>query len=456
MMDYQYGEQYFNAPSSKKIKCERPSANPTMPKRLRLQGTRKIGCLAKITIKQYTLYPEYAISEKKCSSKRELKRTMHDTLTALERKLGSHPNDIKRIYRYFVSLPTEEAHHGHPTGEQAGFSQRVHPAIIARIRELVSAGVTSVVEVKRSLRLHVKETISKQLGATPKQTDRSLYPTDTDISNHIHLAKRALAFSKLDQENLKQHLEHWQGDSKERALFFRPYTSSDNSEQISVTHKPTCSASFVGNDGELQESDSNPPFEVSQTLLLVLQEDWQKKILERYGNTISLIDATYKTTQYELPLFFICVRTNVGYMVVAEFVIQSEESDKIQEAIEVIKRWNPKWNPKFFMCDYSEAELLALEASFPSVKVFLCDFHREQAWERWAKNSKHGLSGEESETLLSLLRDCAGAPPCDDGQHPEDYHYQLAVDRLQRSAVWQHETVEQWLTTKWLNIPQVN
>ena len=162
-------------------------------------------------------------------------------------------------------------------------------------------------------------------------------------------------------------------------------------------------------------------------------------MLERYGNTISLIDATYKTTQYELPLFS-CVRTYVGYMVVAEFVVESEESDKIQKAIEVIEKWNPKWNPKYFMYDYSEAELLALEASFPS--VFFCDFHKEQAWERWARNTKHGLSGEESETLLSLLRDCAGAPPCDDGQHPEDYHYQLAVDRLQRSAVWQHEAVE--------------
>jgi len=356
-----------------------------------------------------------------------------------------------------VSLPTEEVHHGHPTGEQAGFTQRVHPAIIAKIRELVAAGITDVLEVKRSLRLHVKETISKQLGATPKHTDRSLYPTDNDISNHIHLTKRA--FSKLDQENLKQQLEHWKGDDNERALFFRPYISCDTGKQtptIDTKHIPSSSACFVGNDSELQDSDSNPLPEASQTLLLVLQEEWQKRILERYGNTISLIDATYKTTQYDLPLFFVCVRTNVGYMVVAEFVVQSEESDKIHEAIEVIKQWNPKWNPRYFMCDYSETELLALEASFPGVKVYLCDFHREQAWERWAKNTKHGLTREESETLLSLLRDCAGAPPCVDGQHPEDYHYQLAVDHLQRSPVWQHETVEQWLTTKWLNIPQVN
>ena len=31
------------------------------------------------------------------------------------------------------------------------------------------------------------------------------------------------------------------------------------------------------------------------------------------------------------------------------------------------------------MCDYSEAELAALEAVFPGVTVYLCDFHWEQA-----------------------------------------------------------------------------
>ena len=162
-------------------------------------------------------------------------------------------------------------------------------------------------------------------------------------------------------------------------------------------------------------------------MLLVLQEEWQKHILERYGNTISLIDATYKTTQYDLPLFFICVRTNVGYMVVAEFVVQSEQSDKIREAIEIIKQWNPNWNPAYFMCDYSEAELLALESCFPSVKLYLCDFHREQAWERWTKKS---LSKEDGEILLSLLRNCAGAPSCEDQEHAEDYFYHQAVNPL--------------------------
>jgi hypothetical protein len=85
---------------------------------------------------------------------------------------------------------------------------------------------------------------------------------------------------------------------------------------------------------------------------------------------MSLIDATYKTTRYDLALFFICVRTNVGYSVVAEFITQAETAEHISEALQQLRTWNPEWKPKFFMTDYSEAELLALEQSFPGVQIY--------------------------------------------------------------------------------------
>ena len=49
------------------------------------------------------------------------------------------------------------------------------------------------------------------------------------------------------------------------------------------------------------------------------------------------------------------MKTNVGYTVVAEFVIQDETAEKIEEAIQILKQWNPEWIPKFFMSlsDYS-------------------------------------------------------------------------------------------------------
>ena len=88
------------------------------------------------------------------------------------------------------------------------------------IGEYVLAGITDVTEIHRLLRLYVNENFSKDVhrGETPKLCDRSLYPQDSDIRNHIHLAKRAVEFSKLDQESLKQKIQQW----KTQYPFFRP------------------------------------------------------------------------------------------------------------------------------------------------------------------------------------------------------------------------------------------
>ena len=50
-----------------------------------------------------------------------------------------------------------------------------------------------------------------------------------------------------------------------------------------------------------------------------------------------MLDATYKTTRYNLPLFFVVVKTNVDYQIVGSFVVQSETTDAIFEALSVPK-----------------------------------------------------------------------------------------------------------------------
>ena len=110
-----------------------------------------------------------------------------------------------------------------------------------------------------------------------------------------------------------------------------------------------------------------------------------------------LMDATYKTTHYDLPLFFICVRTNAGYCVVAKFIVQSESATNIIEALQLIMSWNPQWKPQFFITDCSEAEISALESCFPSTTVYLCDF---------STGSKPGNAGQKIiSTVSTQMRD---------------------------------------------------
>ena len=151
----------------------------------------------------------------------------------------------------------------------------------------------------------------------------------------------------------------------------------------------------------------------------------------------------------------------MGYSVVGKFITQVEtaEHNIISEALQQqLHNWNPKWNPWFFMTDYSEAELLALEQSLPGVQIYLCDFHCEQAWERWTNNLKHGLSNDQKESLLSMIRECAKALPADHSSGlTQDFYYQKAEGDLKASNIWQNnQGVRDWLESKRLCMSKVN
>ena len=113
--------------------------------------------------------------------------------------------------------------------------------------------------------------------------------------------------------------------------------------------------------------------------------------------------------KYDIPRFFLCVKTNMGYVVVAQYVILSENAPAIMEALDVIKGWNPSWNPKFAMVDYSEAEINALEENFPGLLAYLCDFHREQSWVRWMRKGDNGMGTEEEKNAKAVLRRIAAS-----------------------------------------------
>ena len=313
---------------------------------------------------------------------RQLKKTRH---TEINKALVA-ATQLKFEKRFFISLPTKEAHEKvHPTGIVGGMAQRVHPMISKKIEDLVKEGITEVHEVKRSLHLFVKTDMRTN---PPSESNRSYYPTNTDIRNHIDAAKAAIQLSKFDQISLKAMYKEWTKERKQGKYFFRPYikieTSPDTEAEAIPAQSPFSTAQAVNRDSF--------PDHFTQTLMWIQQEEWQQNLMTKYGNTMSLIGATYKSTKYDLPLFFVTVRTNVGYKVVAHFIVQSETTEQILEALNILKGWNTDWQPQFFMCDYSEAEISAIERAFPGITVYICDFHREQAWTRWTRGHKNGLT----------------------------------------------------------------
>ena len=345
-------------------------------------------------------------------------------------------------HRFYIPLPDVQAHSHHSCGGAARFAQIVHPSVIQEIRSIVSSGITKVQDVRAAVKRFVKTRLVIAGGIKPQETNRAYYPTSVDIKNHIYLAKQSLKLSSVDQENLFLKIKQWQSESPDSGYHFRPYRRADVESGIS-SHSAESLPSLAAN--------------TEQNLLYVHQESWQQDLLARYGNIISLIDATYKTTKYDLALFFICVKTNVNYMVVADYIVQYERVEQIAEALSVLQSWNPEWQPRFWMSDYSESQITALSTAFPNSTVYLCDFHREQAWTRWTRDSKHGLSAQDREDLLSILRRVAFTPPCHEEGKTVDTYYRNEERKLRESNVWkQHQQVRQWLSRKWLTIPEVN
>jgi len=142
-------------------------------------------------------------------------------------------------------------------------SQRVDPLISKFVEDIFREGTTDFDAVQKLL----KSKIALELKhSSPDVLDRAFNLTKNDIRNHIHFAMRAIELSKFDQENLQKKVDN-EKSLTSRKQYFRPFAKS-------------------------VDSDSSEVQQFTQRLLWVHQEDWQQKLCIKYGNTISLIDAT--------------------------------------------------------------------------------------------------------------------------------------------------------------------
>ena len=82
-----------------------------------------------------------------------------------------------------------------------GLTQRVHPELIAKVQELVSAGTSDPVELQRLLKHHVHNYMCP--GNLPDPKYRAYYPTLDDIRNHVSKQRKLYNFQLLTR---KMHL----------------------------------------------------------------------------------------------------------------------------------------------------------------------------------------------------------------------------------------------------------
>ena len=391
--------------------------------RLRLQNSRKLECPAIIQIRALKVFVDYHVKKEKCATNNSLTMAKKGVLKSLDKRLNAQTDSepLRTMTRFYVKIPLCSVHVNHPVGESATIGQYVDKRIVDKIYELVKRNITNVAEVKRCLDRYVENEVFADVpdAKKPKKTNRRYYPYRKDLRNHIARAISAQKYSDDDQESLRHKISDWQEKSPETKFFYRT--------RDELSDPPT-------KDGASRE----------ETFLFVHQEPWQQRLLERYGSELVLMDATYKTTMYAIPLFFICVHTNVGYTVVAEFMCQTEDQASISEALAIIRKWNPSWDPSYFMVDYSGAEIGAIEERFPSSVVYICDFHRIQALQRWARAKKNDLSSAEQEMFVSYMQNIAYART--------EEGFKKNVNALRNSRIYKdHVNLKNYVENTWLS-----
>ncbi|XP_053405313.1 uncharacterized protein LOC123553026 [Mercenaria mercenaria] len=366
-----------------------------------VQPTHKRNCPAFIMLRYIIKFPEYRIHS---NSSYQRKRQGQQLKTDLQNSAS-----VEHQHRVYFSLPEDSEHKNHVKGEFGSVFQPVDKAIIAKIKSLVIEGVRSVSEMKRHLKTFTKE----NFPGVPELSNR-FYPSNKDIRNHMTTALKLEQYSDEDQENLRILLNQWRIEENPKDSFC--YIPSAHAES----------------DDDIQD------------FIFVHQNSDQKRLMARYGNEICLLDSTHNTTKYDLPLFFVCVSTNIGYMVVGSFIVPTESAYNIVRGLQVLKEWNPTWMPKYFMTDYHRGEMNAIEKTFPGCFTYLCDFHREQAWQRWVGPS-HGV--KEPDELLKLMRSIANAE--------SEEEFKAAVDSLKVSDHWKLNCMfRKWFQTHWLSVSE--
>ena len=158
-------------------------------------------------------------------------------------------------------------------------------------------------EMKQLLKIIVKTEIFKNENL-PEPTYKRFFPRTSTIRSHVIHAKRKLCHSLIGQECLQEKIDQWKTTDKSVKIFFRPKSSIEQDDDENSSDDINADDDDDHDDIRLGKTKRTP-------LLFVYQNGWQRRLFSRYGKELTLLDATYRTRRYALPLFFMVVKTNI-------------------------------------------------------------------------------------------------------------------------------------------------
>ncbi|KFO91238.1 Calcium-responsive transcription factor, partial [Buceros rhinoceros silvestris] len=223
VMECQYGPRRKGFQSKKT--CEQESTSGHL---------YKATCPARIYIKKVQKFPEYRVPTDPKIDKKIIRMEQEKAFNMLKKNLI----DADGVFRWYIQLPTQQAHQYHemetsclPSSpshfsvsspeeeeevvrdESCALPSRLHPQVADKIRELVSQGIEQVYAVRKQLRKYVERELFKP-DEVPERHNLSFFPTVNDIKNHIHEVQKSLRSGKMvyNSESIPATLQ-WATDS---------------------------------------------------------------------------------------------------------------------------------------------------------------------------------------------------------------------------------------------------
>lgn len=310
---------------------------------------------------------------------------------------------MKDKYLIVVSLPSV---HNHPI-ETSLLNLPTDKSVRNEISRLVNNGFSNIKIIQSML----KDFVEQSCSSIPSNLSRAFYPSERTIKNFVTKFAYEQHQIKIDQGDLQTKITDWKISKPKDNFYFRPFSKENG---------------------------------IIKLFLFCQQTEWQRYLLNRYGN-VCFLDATYKTTN-DVPLFLLIVKTNVNYCVVASFFVQCKDLKSIEEALIMIKSWNTTWFPQYFLTDYCEAGYKAITNVF-NCPSYIYDFHREQVWLRWT-NKQGNLNNKKYQVeLLALWKNIANSS--------DEFEFSNKVKSMKSTKAWlKNPKAQEYFIKTWLPIEE--
>ncbi|NXG04286.1 CARTF factor, partial [Sakesphorus luctuosus] len=227
----------------------------------------KATCPARIYIKKVQKFPEYRVPTDPNIDKKIIRMEQEKAFNILKKNLI----DAGGILRWYVQLPTQQAHQYHEMetsclppspshfsvsspeeeeevvrDENCALPSRLHPQVADKIRELVSQGIEQVYAVRKQLRKYVERELFTP-DEVPERHNLSFFPTVNDIKNHIHEVQKSLRNGEMmyNSESIPAMLQ-WTTDG-----------GNVLTETVTVTFASPPSDGSSGGESAITKAESN-------------------------------------------------------------------------------------------------------------------------------------------------------------------------------------------------------